>query len=341
MKRIFILMGTVLLVFASCSKDTVKDSNGRLAINFRTSVGTRAEATLTADLEEFTVTALNESNAVYFENIQFTDTDNDNFFESEEVYYWPASGDLIFYAWSPSEEYTGSDVVISATEKTLKNFVPAAMIKDQVDLLASMGIGNNASEAVHLEFGHVLSQIEILAKNSNTNYVYTVRGVRIGSVADGGSLNLETNEWEQTSTTTSYEAVYGTGEESVVLNGTAANIMSAEGNAMLVPQQLTKWDVATDKTNTHNGAYLAVYVNIKTVNDNQIFPKTGGYGWVAVPVNTLWEPGKKYIYTLDFSGGAGYIAPDDLTNPGESVLGSSIKFSLNTEVKGWLSGSTN
>ena len=340
MKRFFILMGTMLLVFASCSKDTVKVSNGDRAINFRTSVGTKAEATLTADLEEFVVTALNESNDIYFEDLLFTNEDNDNFFESEEVYYWPASGDLTFYAWAPTETEAGCEVVISATEKTLNNYAPAESIKDQIDLLYAVATGNNSNEAVHLEFGHALSQIELMAKNSNTNYVYTVRGVRIGSVAEAGSLNLETNEWSPVSTTETYESIYTSEEESVILTGTDANIMSAEGNAMLIPQQLTKWDVETDKANVHNGAYLAVYVNIKTVGNSQVFPKDGGYGWVAVPINTLWEPGKKYIYTLDFSTGAGYIAPDDDTNPGGSVLGTSIKFSLNTEVAWWQSGMT-
>ena len=85
---------------------------------------------------------------------------------------------------------------------------------------------------------------------------------------------------------------------------------------MLIPQQLTPWDYSGDKTNTNTGAYLSVYVNIQTSEGTPIFPaveegETEPYSWVAVPVDTNWEAGIKYVYTLDFTGGAGVIDPDE------------------------------
>lgn len=39
--------------------------------------------------------------------------------------------------------------------------------------------------------------------------------------------------------------------------------------------------------------------------------------------------GKKYIYQLDFSDGAGKIDPTDPTDPGDDVLNKQIKFNVN------------
>ena len=61
----------------------------------------------------------------------------------------------------------------------------------------------------------------------------------------------------------------------------------------------------------------------------------GEYGWVAVPVGTNWVAGQKYVYTLDFSNGAGRVDPEkpdptdpDPFEPGEPILGDPIKFTV-------------
>ena len=113
--------------------------------------------------------------------------------------------------------------------------------------------------------------------------------------------------------------------------------MGADGNAMLIPQQLVAWTPESDKPNTKKGAYLAVKINIVTKDGAQIYPATQGeYDWAAVAIDTNWKPGKKYVYTLDFSNGAGKVDPEKPTpvvptdpfNPGEDILGSPIKFTV-------------
>ena len=56
-----------------------------------------------------------------------------------------------------------------------------------------------------------------------------------------------------------------------------------------------------------------------------------------MPVNTNWEAGKKYVYTLDFTNGAGKVDPEkeeptdptDPFHPGDDILGDSpIKFTV-------------
>ena len=56
------------------------------------------------------------------------------------------------------------------------------------------------------------------------------------------------------------------------------------------------------------------------------------YAWASIPLSGTWEQGKKYIYTLDFTDGAGNVDPDDPT-PGEVVLGDAIK--MVPQVEDW------
>jgi hypothetical protein len=62
------------------------------------------------------------------------------------------------------------------------------------------------------------------------------------------------------------------------------------------------------------------------------------YAWLAVPIDTEWEAGYKYVYTLDFTNGAGYSDPLDGPETGGSVLGGAIKFTM--EVNPWGDKST-
>ena len=73
----------------------------------------------------------------------------------------------------------------------------------------------------------------------------------------------------------------------------------------------------TGGTYTATGQYISVLVKITTVatTPELVYPKNNEgneeYAWAAVDVNTNWEPGKKYIYTLHFTeGGYGKIDPN-------------------------------
>lgn len=111
---------------------------------------------------------------------------------------------------------------------------------------------------------------------------------------------------------------------------------TANDNAMLLPQQLVAWTSATDPTNNANGAYIALKIQITTKDGARVYPAKGDYDWAAVAIGTNWEAGKKYVYTLDFSNGAGKVDPEkkkpvdptDPFNPGEDILGKPIKFTV-------------
>ncbi|MDE5701770.1 MAG: fimbrillin family protein [Bacteroides sp.] len=132
----------------------------------------------------------------------------------------------------------------------------------------------------------------------------------------------------------------------LAINSAETNDNPANGNnLMLVPQQLDKWDLDTnDKTvNDKKGAYILFLCRVTTEHQgsthtgenstggvqegenshiHQLFPFTGKYdenqyGFSCIPIDSNWEPGKLYIYTLEFCGpksGAGVYPPQEDVN---------------------------
>lgn len=347
MKKQFMFMAMAAMLIASCSSDDVVSTNTGRAIDFRTSVGTRGTETTTDNIKEFYVTAIDANNANYFTDLKFEKETNSTFFVSTPLYYWPV-GDLKFDAYSPSAPDLGATISISSTAKTMTGFSPATAIKNQKDFVTAYATGNrtnNESSGVKLTFAHQLSQIEIKALNTNTGYKYEIVGARIAMPVSKGNFNFADHTWTLTGTEKAkYDVNFADAPR--ILNGTAATMMIvADGNAMLLPQQLTAWDTKEDKTNTKKGAYLALKIRITTAAGAQVYPaKKGEYDWAAVAIGTNWEAGKKYVYTLDFSKGAGKVDPEKPTptpdpdkpdpfNPGDDILGKPIKFTV--EVTEW------
>lgn len=340
MKKQFMFMAMAAMLIASCSSDDVVSTNTGRAIDFRTSVGTRGAETTTDNITKFWVTAIDGKNANYFSKQEFTK--DGAFFTSSPLYYWPA-GKLDFVAYSPSETDLGATVTINNTTKTLADFSPATEIASQKDFVTATASGTRAANeesGVELTFAHQLSQIEIKAKNTNTGYVYKVVGVRIGKPVSKGTFTFGTNTWALTTTEKANYAVEYTTTPRTLAADAATMMGTANDNAMLLPQQLVAWTPETDKTNTNNGAYIALKIQITTKDGALVYPAKGDYDWAAVAINTNWEAGKKYVYTLDFSAGAGKVDPEKPTpdptdpfNPGEDILGKPIKFTV--EVTEW------
>lgn len=332
-------MAMTAMLIASCSSDDVVSTNTGRAIDFRTSVGTRGTETTTANIDKFWVTAIDDNKANYFSKQEYKK--EGEFFTSTPLYYWPV-GTLNFFAYSPSETDLDATVTINKDTKTLADFSPAAEIANQKDFVTATASGtraDNETNGVELTFAHQLSQIEIKAKNTNTGYVYKVVGVRIGKPVSKGTFTFGANTWALTTTDKSNYAVEYLSAPKTLAAEAATMMGTANDNAMLLPQQLVAWTPETDKTNTNNGAYIALKIQITTKDGARVYPAKGDYDWAAVAIGTNWEAGKKYVYTLDFSKGAGKVDPEKPTptpdpekpdpfNPGDDILGKPIKFTV-------------
>ncbi len=335
MKKTLFLISLAALGLTACTNDETLseiDSQEQKNISFRPAMGTRATETTNANLNEINVTAF-EGDTPFFEKLDFI-KGSDNFFTSTPVYNWPGDDtELNFWAFSPLT--LKDQVTMTANSKVLTDFSPATDIAQQVDFITANATGKksaNEASGVPLTFDHQLSQIEVLAKTDNTAYVYKVTGVRVGAPVSKGTFDFTTKAWTLGTGNDIYTDTYAT---PVQLGSTAQSVMGAGGNLMLIPQQLTAWDVKNDAENSANGAYLSIKLQINTVAGAQMypFPSDGDCQWAAIPIDTNWEAGKKYTYTLDLTNGAGYVDPHD-PDPSTPVLGGPIKFTV--DVTDWV-----
>ena len=329
--RFVLSLGLAALVCASCVKDTVWEINEGTAIDFRVAGVTKAQESQSADIDVFYVSARSDGHQNnYFTDVPYMRAGNDMFISSMP-YYWPGTSQLHFFVYTPSLDDFGQDaeLAIGAGSQKIRNFTIASDLGAQKDFLVAEATGSKESQAtgVELNFEHKLAQIEVHAKNSNPGYAISIRGVKIGGMPSKADFDFNPaagfTEWivDENSDPLEVYELYSVEKE---LTSFPQSIMGSEGNAMLIPQQLEPWDRTTGQ-----GAYIAVFAHIETADGALVFPRPDSpafyadyYEWLLVPIDTKWEAGSKYVYTLDFSRGAG------MDETGTDVLGGEITFSI-------------
>lgn len=339
MKRKCILGLAGLMVLGACTNDEVIDVKQTGSIDLRPLIenSTRATATTVANLGSFKVDVLKGTET--YGAMTVTSSDNGGTWTTSPLTYWPsnASQQLDFYAYAPTST-TG--VTIDNTGKKITSYTPSTTVADQKDLVIAYNTGTktaNEASGVPLLFKHALSQIEVKAKCANANMKVEIIGVKVVSVAKDGTFTFPAAKTESGqgkelalglwNTESSEKIAYMVKNSApVTLNATAQSLMpSTSGTFMLIPQAITPWNKQNNATTA--GSYISVLCRISNVSGNnvtQIFPTTAGlYGFSAVAIGTTdsdktWEPGKKYVYTLEFFGtdsGGGRFDPDP-TVPG-------------------------
>lgn len=334
MKQKCILGLAGLMVLGACTNDEVIDVKQTGSIDLRPLIenSTRATATTVANLGSFKVDVL-KGNETYGA-MTVTGSNSGTKWTTSPLTYWPsnASQQLDFYAYAPT---TTTGVTINGTSKEITSYTPSTTVADQKDLVIAYNTGtkaNNEADGVPLLFKHALSQIEVKAKCANANMKVEIIGVKVVSVAKDGTFTFPTAKTESGQGKELARTLWTPGSDKiaymvqnstpVTLNATAQSLMpSTSGTFMLIPQAITAWN-NKNNTDTNHGSYLSVLCRISNVSGNnvtQIFPATSGkYGFSAVAIGTTdsdktWEPGKKYIYTLEFFGtnsGGGRFDPD-------------------------------
>ena len=277
--------------------------------------------------------------------------------ENTQEYYWPSkSATSDFTAWAPTDVNAG----------TSETYTASTTIDEQKDIVVAFNSGSatDFEAGVPLKFRHILSQIVIKADNAAKNKIQIkVKNVRLNNIKGTGTWSLPTsstveslaNPWTGAPTG---EVNYLTGVGTttpIELDGSAKDL-TGESPLLLIPQQLGTADIAAG-----TGQYLSVLVQIQNKNETDdtkkaIFPKinvgetTGetianqNFAWAAVDINTNWEPGKKYIYTLHFTengygkvdGDTGDGGSEPGVDPGDDVVDAPVKLILDVEVIDWV-----
>ena len=307
-KGLFVMAAASLLAVTSCSVDEVVGDNvlSNNEINPTASMGevaTKAVETKITNLGKFTVNAFQAGEANYMNNVEYTTSDNGSSWTTAAgKFFWPVEGDLHLYGYAPAAPGKNGTFQIDKDAQTLTDFVPFETAAEQQDFVYAKSTGNNATNGttgVEMNFQHALTEISVAAKNSNTAYTVKVTGVKLGNVKTKGTFTFPSIANSAASWTLSdaaedvgsYETTWSTAS---ALTSSVSTLDEANVAFMLLPQQLEKSEKASEK------AYLALKVNI-TMQGGKVIRD----GWAYIGLNTNWEMGKHYTYTLDFSDGAG------------------------------------
>ena len=329
MKRVMtwaVLATAATLTLTSCSKVTEVPEPaggcGKIAFTPFVANSLRAgEFDLTAlEGTGFTVSAFGNG-ATFFEGKTVKKETAGNLWAPEGGdILWPGF-ELDFVAYANLGDY--ATPTIEQTGSKLELTTPTEVAK-QTDVIVARDKGNSADHGTNgmpLNFKHVLSQVEVKAVNSSTtpDYKIKVAGVKIGRIVKKATFTYPADTKAATTLSdyapgTDKETFGAAMQEAKELSTTPVSLMGTDGNFMLIPQTLTKWDAAKHRTDgtDNEGVYLSVLLNITTKEGVNIYPTDGKYAWAATPLEIAGglEPGKKYVITLDFKDGAGYQDPE-------------------------------
>ncbi len=203
-------------------------------------------------------------------------------------------------------------------------------VANQVDICYAEANGKTVADApVQMAFHHLFSQVIFKAKKAS-NYTVDIKSITIGGVGTTvtypfasiqkitkiNNTNICLNDEGATITnpvsfpgftSASYTSVPDQAD-----SDSPAQMTPAGQELILIPQQITKWDLSDNATSSNQG-YVAIEYRAKT-KDAAAWATGAGDGFKTVyfPLAAKWYSGKKYIYTLLFGG---VTDPDD---PGDN-----------------------
>lgn len=269
--------------------------------------------------------------------------------DPDQMAYWPTEGDVDFYAVSPA---ISNDLVLDngfAYDMTSVAKTISYRLVDEYnttgtnhDVMYAVAKGrnkvNNGTNAVQMNFKHILSQVVFKAKTASSILEVDVENVKIHNFVQSGVFTLPAGEpaekeptmsnWSTSPDEAVFTATVKLNAANVKTNNAVVELSDMNSPLMMIPQKLTKWSTSTGAAvskhvaDTKKECYLEISMKLKQ-NDSYLIGSATEYKTVYVPFDngTGWEPGKRYIYTLIFGGGYG--------DQGEPIL-SPIKFEAAT-----------
>lgn len=306
---LFVALASMVLA-TSCSQDDMQMSKSQASKSespigpIRASMGlkTKAVETTLSNLESFTVNAFQDGQANYMSNIKYATTDYTSWVTSAGLFYWPGEGDLHFYAYAPEQPGEEGTFKLDYESQTLTGFVPNSTAATQKDFVYAQATGNNETNGesgLDLTFQHALSEISVTAKNGNPAYKVEITGVKFGNIKGKGTFTFPSTyggngSWTPSDESGDVKEYETTWSDAVTLGNSVSTLDASNVPFMLIPQQLQKEDKASD------GAYIALKAKI-TLQGGVVIQND----WVYIGLDNEWELGKHYIYSLDFTSGAG------------------------------------
>lgn len=298
MKKILLAAVAALAIVGCTQNEEIENVGNKAEINFKTVVSktTRVTPMVTDNFATFKVNAYNTEATEMGTEVSLTTSFMDETVEkksgtwgvkSNNEYYWPMTGNIQFFAYSPATNVTSYTAV-----KGYPTFSYTVQpVATQEDLLVAKAENTtkakNGTNGVSLAFAHILTQINFSAK-LEADATYTVTKIEISGANETGTFTYGaaalTGVWTATSGVASY--VYSgkydaVAAENVVSFSTGANAL------MLLPQTLSA-DAKISITYSVVKGGTTTFSGIKEVSLS----------------GQKWEIGKNLRYTLELSSDA-------------------------------------
>lgn len=237
MKKYFLFMAAASVMLASCQKSLNDVESGREirmdATTMKFDTKAFAEATnTTLQTGGFKAAAvIDADNSVMFNKAMTYNSTAGCYGISGEHYYFPNQGTMSFYGIYPADEVIA---VASDGKATL-----AYAHNSDDDLIGAVRKNvASQSEAVVMDFKHLLSQLSISAKTDDANLVCKLYSITINDV-NGGTYSFADDSWTLSENDSAYVFFNSTAGQAVTTTAAAA------GSAMsFMPGEVTlnaKW----------------------------------------------------------------------------------------------------
>lgn len=254
---------------------------------------------------------------------------------SNELAYWPSDkSKLSFYAISPAT--VAQDMLqhymwnIHGPKSDKGNKISCSLVDEygevkgtNYDLMYATAFNydktiNNTK--VKLSFKHTLSQVIFKGTTSNSSLKADIQSIKIKNIKFSGIFSIpadpqtgssnyardpQASDWTLNEPKHSVAAKMA-GDNVLVDNTDVKDLSKTDEPILVIPQVLTPWST---NTSIDDNSYLEISMKL-TQNGQYVIGTESAYQTIYVPfINvdtnnaTGWEPGKCYIYTLNFGGG--------------------------------------
>lgn len=241
--------------------------------------------------ESFAVSAFHDGTDAYFENLTATYSSSLTLWATDEDQFWPLSGSLSFIAYSPASASAEIDATAGVTATSYTIQTAAQMTTDFCYASASVADCAAHPEYVPLNFSHALSQIVFRVKaadyysTASNTVTLTLNSLSLSGIYAKGDFADE--EWSNQNT--EYDYPLSSAVTPLTYDGSNKPETIDVCSFLFIPQTLGP--------NATLSVGFGVIQNIAGVENSLEQPP------MNIPMTTgtvtEWQPGKKYIYTLN------------------------------------------
>lgn len=287
MKQI-LLAALAALAITGCSQSddaTAPDNDSQITFNTVVNKSTRATAMVTDNFTNFTVYGYNPEGSFdgtaalgspFMDAVAATKTEG--WALAGGPYYWPAKGNVQFFAYSPATNVKTYAVGDPAGFPSFTYTIQS----EQEDLLAAQALNTAKNgNAVQLSFSHVLTQINFSA-TLDAGFKYDVTDIKVKGINNEGTFTYAAAKGAWSATKGSVDYTYA-GNFAATVTDNTVNFSSGTNALMLLPQTLPA------------GATIEVTYKVTPVGSEiAVFDGTN-----SVDISGItWAPGQNIRYKL-------------------------------------------